>query len=209
VRISGLLFAIFSISVLTVFNRFVLPHLPNTPTQSRQQWAIDPLDSRIGFVAENMGFMHVKGELLNYSAEISSATDEFEKVQLSFTAYTESLTTGNKKRDKHLKSSDFLYIEKYPEIRFVSESFERISEDTYDLKGRLTIKDSTRSVELKVREIPARTQETSSNQKFRKNLNVTGIINRHAFGLRFSGGFSDSMVGDEVEIEVDVVIYKE
>lgn len=163
-----------------------------------EQWSIDPLKSRIGFTAESMGFMKVDGEFLNYKTEIAAPPNAFEHARITFVAYTESLTTDNKKRDRHLKSEDFLHAEKYPEIRFVSENFRQVSENEYILKGKLTIKGISQSVEVQVRQSPSDTQA--------KEFHLRGIIDRKQFELEFEGKLGDTVVGDEIAIDMLVFL---
>jgi polyisoprenoid-binding protein YceI len=62
---------------------------------------------------------------------------------------TASITTHQEQRDEHLRSSDFLKIEEFPEITFRSTELERAG-DGWKATGDLTIKDVTRPVELAV-----------------------------------------------------------
>ena len=54
--------------------------------------------------------------------------------------------TGTPDRDAHLRSPDFLDVERYPEMRFASTAVEQLDDDVYRVTGDLTIKDVTRPV---------------------------------------------------------------
>jgi polyisoprenoid-binding protein YceI len=58
-----------------------------------------------------------------------------------------SLNSGNKMRDKHLRSEDFFFVEKYPEICFVSDSIEKEG-DHFVTRGKLTIRDVSREIQI-------------------------------------------------------------
>lgn len=58
-----------------------------------------------------------------------------------------SIETGNTQRDAHLRSPDFLDIERYPTLRFESDEVERGAAG-WLLPGRLTLVGTTRPVEL-------------------------------------------------------------
>ena len=64
---------------------------------------------------------------------------------------TASITTDQEQRDEHLRSPDFLDVERYPEITFESSCIERESDDRLDVAGTLTLKDQTQEVELEAR----------------------------------------------------------
>jgi len=58
--------------------------------------------------------------------------------------------TGEERRDTHLRSPDFLDVEKYPYLTFKSTRVERIDETHGKLYGELTIRDITKPVVLDV-----------------------------------------------------------
>ena len=59
--------------------------------------------------------------------------------------------TGEADRDAHLKSADFLDVEKYPKITFAAKQVEVAGADEAILTGELTIRGVTRAVPLRVR----------------------------------------------------------
>jgi len=59
-----------------------------------------------------------------------------------------SLSSGFDALDKHLKSEDFLEVETYPEIKFVSTSVSMTGDTTMDVMGDLTIHGVTKPVTL-------------------------------------------------------------
>src|SRR5437879_6124447 len=61
-----------------------------------------------------------------------------------------TLNTHDKQRDGHLKSPDFLDVERFPTITFNSTRIERAAHDQYRMAGDLTIKNVTRPVSLDV-----------------------------------------------------------
>jgi polyisoprenoid-binding protein YceI len=54
-----------------------------------------------------------------------------------------SLDTGNEMRDKHLRSPDFFDTETHPAIVFESDRVTAISESSWQVEGRLTLKGQT------------------------------------------------------------------
>lgn len=58
-----------------------------------------------------------------------------------------TLNTGNEQKDKHLLSSDFFNAEKYPNVSFSSSSI-KVTKDGFIATGNLTIKDSTKTIEI-------------------------------------------------------------
>ena len=66
------------------------------------------------------------------------------------TIETKSINTRNARRDAHLKSDDFINVEKYPTITFKSKRVQNVRADGFDMVGDLTIRDVTKEVVLKV-----------------------------------------------------------
>src|SRR5690625_6214873 len=81
----------------------------------------------------------VTGHFEDFQATAKSDDENFTNANFEFTAKTASINTKNEDRDTHLKSDDFFSAEKFPEMKFVSKTF-----DGEKLVGDLTIKDVTK-----------------------------------------------------------------
>jgi polyisoprenoid-binding protein YceI len=77
----------------------------------------------------------VSGHFEDFQASVKTDDDSFNNASIEFSAKIDSINTKNKDRDGHLKSDDFFNAEKYPELTFVSKSF-----NGEKLVGDLTIK---------------------------------------------------------------------
>src|SRR4051794_10696393 len=88
----------------------------------------------------------VRGAFTDFSgtAHLDSANPAASSVTLRIA--TASVDTGAPDRDGHLRSPDFLDVERYPEMVFVSTGVDQLDDDLYRVTGDLTIKDLTRSV---------------------------------------------------------------
>jgi polyisoprenoid-binding protein YceI len=90
-----------------------------------------------------------------------------------------SIDTDNERRDKHLRSADFLDAEKHPEITFKSTGFEKTGKDTYKVKGNLTIRGNTKPVVLDAK-YNGTVKDPYGNTKVA--FRATTAINRFDFG---------------------------
>ena len=109
-------------------------------------WVIDPTHTQAEFIARHMMVTKVRGGFSDLSGSIVVADDPSESsVEVSIS--TPSFHSGTEDRDNHVKSADFLSVDEYPEIRFVSSSVEP-SGDSWTLRGDLTIKDITKPMTL-------------------------------------------------------------
>ena len=80
---------------------------------------LDVAHSRIGFVVKHMMVSKVRGSFGDFTGSVTIAENPLES-SAELTIKTESLTTGVADRDGHVRSDDFLAVEKYPTITFKS-----------------------------------------------------------------------------------------
>ncbi len=110
-----------------------------TPSTSSERdlatgaWRLDPAHSSIEFhVPHFWGLMTVKGRFERYEGTLDLQSEP--AVELTIEA--DSLQTGNRKRDQHLRSADFFDVENHPKVRFVSDTAE-FEDTTLKVRGRL------------------------------------------------------------------------
>jgi polyisoprenoid-binding protein YceI len=83
------------------------------------RWRIDPTRSRIEFRTPTFwGLITVNGRFERYHGTL----DLRHEPAVELTIDASSLDTNNHKRDKHLRSADFLDVDNHPQVRFVSDS---------------------------------------------------------------------------------------
>src|SRR5690606_37642867 len=113
-------------------------------------YSVDNSHSRVGFVARHLGFSKVRGSFGSFEGSIQLEPGNLETLVASATIQASTVTTGEEKRDAHLKSPEFFDVEKHPQITFQSKEVKRVSGDSAVLVGDLTIRGITKSVDLVV-----------------------------------------------------------
>ena len=176
--------------------------------EQRTTWQIDPSHTLVEFSAKHMMFTTVKGRFPGVKGTI--VVDEADPSRSSVQAEIDvaSLDSGEGQRDAHLKSADFLDVEKYPTITFRSTPVERIDEDRSRVIGDLTIRGTTREVVLDA-ELTGRGQTPFGTEVI--GFAATTTINRKDFDLTWNvaleaGGF---LVGDTIKIALEVQAVKQ
>ncbi|MFJ4920638.1 YceI family protein [Streptomyces sp. NPDC088725] len=113
-------------------------------------WSLDPAHSSVSAVAQHLGISSVRGRFNEFSGRIEIVETEggegFSRVDAVIDA--SSIDTGNALRDKHLKSPDFLDIERFPEITYRSTGLDPAGADRWTVHGRLTLHGVEREVDL-------------------------------------------------------------
>lgn len=167
------------------------------------KWQLDPAHSEFQFKARHMVVSSVSGKFERFHVTAETEGDNLESAKIIARVETDSINTGTKDRDKHLRSDDFFNAEKFPEIVFKSTSFEKKNDEEYTLKGDLTIRDITKPITLDV-EYGGKIKDPYGNQ--RMGFTVTGKLSRKEYGLKWnelieSGG---AIVGDTIKIDCHV-----
>jgi polyisoprenoid-binding protein YceI len=169
-------------------------------------WEIDKAHTTLEFVARHM-LTRVRGRFSTFSGVIRVAeVPEESAVEVEIDAA--SVDTNTPDRDKHLRSADFLDVEKYPKLTFKSTALRRTGSETFELDGDLTIKDVTRPVTLEaeylgVTDSPFGTRVASFSARAeidREDWDMTWNVVIETGGL---------LVGKKVVLELEVeAIYK-
>src|SRR4051812_3076343 len=130
-------------------------HLPVEPamtalapsyTDLTGTYTLDPTHTRIGFVARHAMVTKVRGSFNEFegTAVVDGTNPADSTVRVTIDAA--SIDTRNADRDAHLRSNDFLAMDEYPQITFVSTGVVAVDETTFEVSGDLTIKDVTKPV---------------------------------------------------------------
>ncbi len=165
-------------------------------------WTLDPHHTSVAFSAKHLGVATVRGHFTKVDAEVS-LNDPEDPTTASGTVTIDaaSITTNNEQRDGHLRSADFLDVDKYPTITFKLKSVERAGDD-FTVRGDLTIKDVTEEVALDYEHNGA-VVDPYGNTKVGGTL--TGSIDRTKWGLKWNVplGGGGLLVSEKIKLEID------
>ncbi|WP_419869864.1 YceI family protein [Chryseobacterium sp. CT-SW4] len=132
-----------------VFLTFVLAFV-SVVGFAQSTWNVDPMHSSVNFNIKHMGISFVQGRFDKFDGSITAPGESLENAKFNFTVDVNTVNTGVEMRDKHLKSVDFFEAEKFPAMKFESTSLTKGKNNTYTLKGKLTIKDVTKEISVPV-----------------------------------------------------------
>jgi polyisoprenoid-binding protein YceI len=109
-------------------------------------YLIDTAHSTVSARAHHLGLATVTGRFTEFAGAITVDPD-IARSRVDAEIVAASIETGNAQRDAHLRSPDFLDIERYPTLRFEADRVERGGAG-WVLPGRLTLAGTTRPVQL-------------------------------------------------------------
>jgi polyisoprenoid-binding protein YceI len=165
-------------------------------------YTIDPAHSSIGFQVRHL-VSKVLGRFTVFSGSIDLDPQKPENSTVDVSIDATSITTDTPKRDAHLKTSDFLAVDKFPTITFKSTKIQKTGENLFDVTGDLTIRGVTKSTVLKAEMLGVTTDPMMGN---RAGFQATTTVNRKDFGVNWNKTLDNGslLVGDDVQITLNV-----
>jgi polyisoprenoid-binding protein YceI len=172
-------------------------------------YQIDNAHSSAQFKVRHMMIANVKGEFDKVSGTVNFDPANPAASSVDATIDVSTISTRDEQRDGHLKSADFLDVEKYPTITFKSKKVTATGGDSFNVVGDLTIRDVTKEVTLNVEELTGEAKDPWGNM--RRGATAKTRVNRKDFGMTFNvaleaGGF---LVGEDVDLTIDVEMIRQ
>jgi len=179
--------------------------LPQTSTTT---WNIDPAHSIAEFKVKHMMIANVKGQFSKVSGVLTLDESDLENSRMEASIEAASIHTRDEQRDAHLKSADFLDVEKFPTLHFKSRGISVVRDGELAVEGDLTVHGVTRKVHFAIEGPTPPTKDPWGNT--RVAISAITKIDRKDFGLTWNAALETGgiLVGDEVTITLDVEFVK-
>lgn len=163
-------------------------------------WTIDPVHSAVAFQVRHLMVSKVRGAFDTFTGQVVVAEDGTPTVTADIEV--DSFNTKNAQRDGHVRSADFLEVEKFPTMTFRSTSLEGTGSE-FVLHGDLTLHGVTKSVALET-EFNGVSPGMGAGPVAGFEAKTT--INRKDFGIDIEmplegGGV---VVGDKIQITLEI-----
>lgn len=173
-------------------------------------WSIDPTHTVVEFNARHMMITTVRGQFGAVSGTIRIDAEQPERSSVEVEIDATSLDTRTEQRDVHLRSADFLDVERFPTLRFRSTRIEGAAPepgDRFRVVGELTIRDVTREVVLDA------TYEGTGRDPWggdRISFSADTKIDRRDFGLVWNVALETGgiLVSNDVRIHIEAQAVK-
>jgi len=166
-------------------------------------WFIEPGYTIAHFKVKSFLFFTVAGRFNDVAGTVVLDEADPRRSSVTATIRAASIETGSKRRDAHLRSADFLAVERYPEISFRSTSVEKGRDrDTLNVTGMLTIKDTSREIKLLVTQV-----DRSCSPQGEEILYYTAVTELacHDFGISRRRG----LIGHKLKIAIHIQAQKQ
>jgi polyisoprenoid-binding protein YceI len=167
------------------------------------QYAVDKNHSTIEFAVPILGGMSkVRGKFMDFDVQLTYDEADITKSSVTATIKAASIDTGIENRDKHLRTADFFDVEKYPEITFQSKRIEKRG-DKLTAFGTFTMHGVSKEIALPFI-ITGKFKDPKDGDVsvgFASKL----MINRQDYGIAWRHKDIPTFVGDEIEIELNLI----
>jgi polyisoprenoid-binding protein YceI len=179
----------------------VTPELSGTYT-------LDPAHTRIGFVARHAMVTKVRGSFNDFSGTAVVDAEKPEQSSVSLTIQVASIDTRNADRDGHLRSNDFLAMEEFPQITFVSTGVTPREDGGVRIDGDLTVRGVTQSITLDF-DFEGTAKDPFGNQRL--GFEGTHAISRKDYGITWNAALETGgvLVSDKIALEFEVSLVKQ
>jgi polyisoprenoid-binding protein YceI len=166
-------------------------------TQATRTWTFDPGYTTVEFVVRNLWYK-VRGRFRVIEGVIELDDDDVSRSLVNATIKGSSIDTGNKRRDTHLRSEDFLDAEKFPNLEFKSTMVARGRDrDSLDLEGTLIVRDKSVPIALAVNEMDR--SRSPGGDEF-VYYSATTELDRYACGITYGRG----LIGRKLKVTINV-----
>jgi polyisoprenoid-binding protein YceI len=144
-----------------------------------------------------MGFSTQKGRFNHTTGQIT-LSPENKTGHIDIVIDADSIDTGLTELEEHLKKSDFLDVERYPKITFVSTTVKFVKDLLVSAEGNLTLHGVTRPVHLDVKRFKCGLNPVALKQVCGED--VITSFKRSEFGI----DKYVPMISDEIQVQIQI-----
>jgi polyisoprenoid-binding protein YceI len=157
-------------------------------------WVVDPERSSVRFAVRHLVLTTVRGRFTDFDGRLE--TDPGGALRATGAVRVATFHTGQALRDEHMRNANYFDAARYPEMRFTSTAIERVDSARLWIAGELTIKGTTRPIELDARYTMA---------DGRLAVDATGALRRSDFGID-SAEMLDAGIADRVTLSLHLLL---
>ena len=180
------------------------------------KWFFEPGHSAAEFRARHMMVTWVRGAFKNIHGHLDFDPERPGNLSVETRIDATTCFTGEATRDQHLRSEDFLFCERFPEILYKSTGVTQVGPVDYEVSGDLTIRGVTRTARLDVKHLgtwqtPWWEDGIDKGPKLRAGFTGRARIDRYDYGVNWNGELPNGgiVVSREIDIVLDVEAIRE
>ncbi|MBT06989.1 MAG: hypothetical protein CMM32_08780 [Rhodospirillaceae bacterium] len=165
------------------------------------EYVIDPDHFSIGFLVDHIGYAKVLGMFREAEGSFTFDEETLELTEVLITIRADSIFTNHKKRDAHLRGSDFLNSREFPEIVFEGAGSKIQDQKHGSVAGTLTLLGKRLPMVLDVHWNKSGTYPFGHG-KYTIGVSIRGSFNRSDYDMSYA--VTNGWVGDEIELIIEL-----
>ncbi|MEU6480915.1 YceI family protein [Streptomyces sp. NPDC047017] len=167
-------------------------------------WDIEPTHSSVGFTARHIGLARIHGRFNSFAGVVRIA-EEVEQSAMHVVIDAASIDTNVRMRDDHLRSADFLDVERFPTLEFYSDRFAHRGGSRWAVTGALSLHGVTRTVTLDTEYLGL---GNGMEGEARAACRATAELHRDDYTMSWQTMLARGIaaVGPTIEVELDIQI---
>ncbi len=161
-------------------------------------WSSDPVHSSVGFSVKHMVVATFRGSFSEF--DVTLANDDGEP-RLYGAVRVDSVEVRDENLNGHLLSPDFFDAERAPEITFTSSEIGVAEDGELVIRGKLTIKGTTKEVEARGRMVGP-VEHPAGGERI--GIDLETEVDRTEFGLNWNAPVPSGGVAVQNEVTLTV-----
>ena len=164
------------------------------------KFTLDPEHTLVAFLVDHAGFAKVLGTFRDVQGSFTydEATRTVSNVRI--VVKTDSVYSGHRERDNHLRGPDFLNSREFPEMVFTGGVAEPATDKTGRFVGELTLLGRKQPLTLDL--VLNKIGEHPIGGKYTVGVSARGTFPRSPYGMTY--GVNNGWVGDQVDLMIEV-----
>ncbi len=167
-------------------------------------WQYDNNLSKVEWALEYLGIGIIKGRFESVQATVNLDDPDPKRWSVEATIETASVTGGYGPMDDHVRSSDFLDVERYPTATFKSRQVEQ-SNGRYRVAGDLELHGVSREVVL---DGTYGGEATDARGRTKRGFSAQTTLKRSDFGIPSGKSGERLVAGEQVRITLEIITNK-
>ena len=167
-----------------------------------ETYVLDETHLSIGFLVDHAGYARTLGMFTKASGSFKYDEDKSLVSDIEIRIDTSSVFTNHDKRDSHLRSPDFLNIDKYPEMTFKASNKD-LKLNPGKIVGNLTLLGVTKPLILNatINKIDTYPFRVGLSKPMVIGVSATASFKRSDFGMNYA--VKKKLVGDEIDLIIE------
>ncbi len=167
------------------------------PAVAAETYDIDKSHSFLLFRVKHLAVSYAHGRFNDFSGTFVVDDADPKKSTVEIEVKTESVDTGDAKRDQHLRSPDFFNAKQFRTMTFKSTSVKPAGGDKYEVTGDLALKGVTKPITVTLERVGSGKDPWGG---YRTGFEGRFTLKRSDFGV----DYMPDLLGDEIVVTVAI-----